>query len=409
MFNDLRRASYQGIPFEVSSSELNFGRRTVTHEYPQRDMPYVEDMGKAIRKITIKAFVCGSDYVLRSKRLIACIEKQPPETGGDLVHPWLGKLKVFPVETPKIVWNEAKRIATLELVFVEAGELQNPTKVYEWASQLFDSANAFFDGILKDLHVDEIAAYTADVAALLNGGLATLANSTFAKFLNLGSDINNLAADLASLLTDKDKLKDKILSDLSISYLAATTNDWQKITSSASTASHDSTLSQQTNAVSELSTYASEKETAIKTAAASVESAVRQVVLGNAIASASYIGTDYDQNDEGTRITAFAEDVLRIRDNLLSTLEDEMLLTGVDDEDLYTTQADAYSAVYNQLTSVATSLGTTETVTPSEVTSSLALAYEKYEDASRDLEIVQRNNIANPLFVPTTELKIASD
>lgn len=31
MFNELRRASYQGIPFEVSGSELNFGYRTVTH------------------------------------------------------------------------------------------------------------------------------------------------------------------------------------------------------------------------------------------------------------------------------------------------------------------------------------------------------------------------------------------
>ena len=409
MFNDLRRASYQGIPFEVSGSELNFGRRTVTHEYPQRDMPYVEDMGKATRKITVKAFVIGSDYVLRSKRLISCIEKRPPETGGDLVHPWLGKLKVFPVETPKVVWNEAKRIATLELVFVEAGELQHPSVLMDWASKLFDSANAFFDDILKDFPYEDIASYTTEVAALLNGGLTTLANSTYAKYLNLGSDINNLAADLVSVMTDKDRLKDKILSDLSISYLAATTNDWRKITSSASSASHDSSQSQQTKAVSELSAYASDKEVAVKSAAASVESAVRQVVLGNAIASASYIGTDYDQNDEGTKVTAFAEDVLRIRDDLLSTLEDEMLLTGIDDEDLYTTQADAYSAVYNHLTAVATNLGTTETMTPPEVTSSLALAYEKYEDASRDLEIVQRNNIANPLFVPKTELKIASE
>jgi prophage DNA circulation protein len=48
-------------------------------------------------------------------------------------------------------------------------------------------------------------------------------------------------------------------------------------------------------------------------------------------------------------------------------------------------------------------------MTPPEVTSSLALAYEKYEDAARDLEIVQRNNIANPLFVPKTELKVASE
>ena len=43
----LREASYEGIRFDVDSATLSFGRRTVTHEFPQRDTSYVEELGKA--------------------------------------------------------------------------------------------------------------------------------------------------------------------------------------------------------------------------------------------------------------------------------------------------------------------------------------------------------------------------
>ena len=58
-------ASFRGVPFEVSSGSLKGGRRTVVHEYPQRDKPYVEDLGKAARQITIEAFFVGDNYIDR--------------------------------------------------------------------------------------------------------------------------------------------------------------------------------------------------------------------------------------------------------------------------------------------------------------------------------------------------------
>ena len=39
----LRKASYEGIPFEVDNASLTFGRRTVIHQFPQRNVPFVED------------------------------------------------------------------------------------------------------------------------------------------------------------------------------------------------------------------------------------------------------------------------------------------------------------------------------------------------------------------------------
>lgn len=72
----LREASYEGIRFDVDSATLSFGRRTVTHEFPQRDTSYVEDLGKTTRQFSIQGFIVGDDFIDRSKRLIDKIESQ---------------------------------------------------------------------------------------------------------------------------------------------------------------------------------------------------------------------------------------------------------------------------------------------------------------------------------------------
>ena len=60
---ELRRASFRGVPFEVTSSDFKVGRRTQTFEYPQRDTPFTEDLGRSKRTITLTAYVIGAAYV----------------------------------------------------------------------------------------------------------------------------------------------------------------------------------------------------------------------------------------------------------------------------------------------------------------------------------------------------------
>lgn len=42
----LQPASFRGVAFKVDGDDLQIGRRTVVHEYPGRDTPSVEDMGR---------------------------------------------------------------------------------------------------------------------------------------------------------------------------------------------------------------------------------------------------------------------------------------------------------------------------------------------------------------------------
>ncbi|MNN99925.1 hypothetical protein D3C81_2196910 [compost metagenome] len=42
-------ASFRGVPFLVDTDSVPVGRRTQLHEFPQRDQPFVEDLGRRTR------------------------------------------------------------------------------------------------------------------------------------------------------------------------------------------------------------------------------------------------------------------------------------------------------------------------------------------------------------------------
>lgn len=87
----LRPASFRGVPFYVNDSEFDGGRRTVTHEYPKRDEPFVEDLGRSARTFALDAYVIGADYMTARDRLREALEKPGP---GELVHPTMGQQRV---------------------------------------------------------------------------------------------------------------------------------------------------------------------------------------------------------------------------------------------------------------------------------------------------------------------------
>lgn len=81
-------ASFRGVPFNVDAAERQGGRRGVTHEYPFRDEPFREDLGRQVRKFTVEGHVVGPDYLTARDRLLAALES--PSGPGELVHPYYG-------------------------------------------------------------------------------------------------------------------------------------------------------------------------------------------------------------------------------------------------------------------------------------------------------------------------------
>lgn len=71
----LRDASYRGAPFFVETYKVDGGRRLVVHEFPLADDPYVEDLGRDSNRIEITAYVVGDDADDQAETLRAACER----------------------------------------------------------------------------------------------------------------------------------------------------------------------------------------------------------------------------------------------------------------------------------------------------------------------------------------------
>jgi prophage DNA circulation protein len=53
---DILPASYKGAPFFCEVNARNNGRRIITHEFPKKDIPYSEDMGRRAKTFTLRGY-----------------------------------------------------------------------------------------------------------------------------------------------------------------------------------------------------------------------------------------------------------------------------------------------------------------------------------------------------------------
>jgi len=116
--DDYRPGSFRGVPFVTERHERAGGRRAEVHEFPQRDLPLAEDLGRAARRFSIDCHVIGADYRVARDRLIDALEAAGP---GTLVHPFHGTLRVQVLDYRQSESTEEGGIARFSIECVEAG------------------------------------------------------------------------------------------------------------------------------------------------------------------------------------------------------------------------------------------------------------------------------------------------
>lgn len=121
----IRPASFRGVEFGVTADDKEAGRSTVVHQFPQRDLPYVEDMGAAPSRFAVQAFVLGADFIDRRDKLEQALQQPGP---GTLVHPWYGELQVAQ-DGPYKVRHSAEDggMSVFAITFVKSGDPANPS------------------------------------------------------------------------------------------------------------------------------------------------------------------------------------------------------------------------------------------------------------------------------------------
>lgn len=403
---ELRRASFRGVSFEFTSSNITVGRRTQTFEYPQRDIPFTEDLGRSKRTITIDAFVSGADYITRMKRLIAACEKQG---SGRLVHPWLGTLEVTPTTLSSPTFD-TNRIASVKLMFVESGKLAFPNSFIDGSSLCVAAANKLLQVVssefTQNFDLSKVQDFVKNTVGLDAAELFSDSRiESICRIFETADDLATLANDAITLVGGSPAdLMNRVLDVLGLQSAASAVHAWTDVTNRLSLLVRDDNLnSAKPEAIASQTT--SRK---IEDSEGQIQSLVRGVMLANAVTAASYVGTDSDRTDESAPVkTPAYDDLIRVRNNLLEALDEEILKTT--NNEVYEALYAARSAVYEVITQKAENQARLVTFTPSSVTPALVLAYDYYGDSSRELEIVERNKIKHSGFVPAIELKLLNE
>ncbi len=402
----LRRASFRGVPFEVTSSNLSIGRRTQTFEYPQRDDPFTEDMGRSKRTIRITAFVVGYDYIARMKRLIAACEKPG---SGRLIHPWLGSMEVTPTELSAPVF-ESNRVASVSLTFVESGKLQYPNALLDVGAKCLSAAqmlvNAEFDEFVRTFDLSGAQDFVKEAVGLdLQGILNSDTVQSVCDAFDLADELATLSHDVITLAEGgADALFNRVLDTYGLQGFASTVHAWTDVSHRFRSLTQSSELnSAKPQAVASRTT--SER---IEKANAAGQAMIRGLSVANMVVAASEIGTSNDRLDASTPVqTAPYDDLIAVRNEILEAIDEESL--KVSSDPIYEALCESRSAVYEAITQRAENQARLVSFKPSSVQPALVLAYDYYGDASREAEIVGRNKIRHSGFVPAVELKLLNE
>lgn len=394
---ELLQASYRGVPFSVEEHDLEVGRVGEIHTYPFRDRPYVVDHGRKPRRYRMRGFVLGDDHLEQAKRLTAAIERRstsfPYRSGGLLVHPWIGAVDVF---CTTAVWrdsNDESRKTTFVLEFIESGDEPRPGAVADHLGAADDAAASassaasaqLEEGLAVSGVPERVRETTAASLRSFSQRLGELDVFTGpAEAVNsLGRELARVLADASTLATSPADAARSVVGSLDLVFDAAA------------------------NALGALSAYEalvdfpptitggeSPENRAQDENSRLVSRLVRVAALGGAVRSAARV--EWSSRDEAVEVA-----------ERIAAEVDEVELEGLDGPELEDAVADLRAALAGAVPPPGADLPELHRITLPSTLPALVLAYRLYEDAEREAEIVERNAIRHPLFVPAgVELEV---
>jgi len=138
--NKIQKSSFRGLRFYITTANTIVGRRGTLHEFPFRDVPFFEDVGRKGRTFKVNGFLYGEnvvdddtnvddegiDYIEQLEKLIAAFEDD--DTIGTFVHPTLGEQNVKPISLDILHSQRSGGMETFVMIFAEAGQRANPTE-----------------------------------------------------------------------------------------------------------------------------------------------------------------------------------------------------------------------------------------------------------------------------------------
>lgn len=382
-----RTAQLGNARFLVESGEAEFGRKTVLHRYPMRDRHYVEDLSRDTRTFTIEAYVIGADYMAARDAVIAEVERRGPHT---LVHPYFGELQVDIVGRVRV--QESTReggMARITIPCIEAGELVFPSAAIatqEQVATLADSAIAAVEEEgAESFVVQRIPSFVPDAATDLVDGLVermdeitntiTTLPDVVPQFL---SALNELSVSASSLILAPATLAGKITDAIAqFNVIAARPQASLDVLKELFGFGDDLPV---VNPMTPSRAQQADNQAAFTTLVQ------RAAVIEATRASASVAFDSYDT-------------AVDTRDELIAALDAQAELA--DDDSVYYALTGLKAAMINDIAARGANLARIIERELNAPLPSLALAYDLYGDVELEEDVLTRNRVRDPLFVPS--------
>jgi prophage DNA circulation protein len=205
-------ATFRGVPFFVETAARTGGRRTVTHEFPLRDDPFVEDLGRRARVFSVEGYVLGDEYLQQRDALLAALEDTAGP--GELVHPYYGVRRAVCSSLSVQETIVDGGMARFALEFTEApAQVVVPTEVTDLAAEVDASADAALVAVEAELEegldvdgqpsfaVESLAADLEAIAEQLEESLAGAVTTTQELAL-LDVEIAAIVGDATSIIRE---------------------------------------------------------------------------------------------------------------------------------------------------------------------------------------------------------------
>lgn len=424
-------ASFRGAAFVVDTDSQPAGQRTQVHEYPQRDNPGVEFLGKKTGEIKMTGFVGGADCLQLRDALLDAIDKPEP---GELVHPWRGNLTVSVIDCNYSHSRAELGVVRFDFVFVEdTGNQAYPSSRRNLSSSLlasademdFSAAERFLEIVsridLSKLKIPTlqqciggafvlIGAASPALAKLLRSGVQVVSSflgdparfqlDLFANFRSEDrqfSGFNARGSGVASLSTVSDKAQALV----QLGTVQRPRDEQNRRAANALISLMQDALA--SDMVRDLAAMPSSARPVPPSGTPGIDTMDQSHDVGMSDASGVPVLALGARHDEQVPV---ASDVLVARETLTEAM---WLLSEGAPPDHFEAISQSRALASTHLVNIARQGSKLISVRSSSLQPALVLAHRRYADATRAGEIVLRNRVPHPGFLPGTELQLLKD
>lgn len=385
--DNLRPGSFRNISFFIDTSSRTMGRRAVVHEFPNRETPFVEDLGRIANTFEVEGHVLGDDYFKAKKSLETAFNK---DGAGELIHPYWGAQQVQVGAVTITESNLEGAIAKFTAIFYEKGDNRFPKGINDKGAILSDSVTSSLDTLEEDFQDKfSIAGLPEDAIASARNTVGTFsakmnkvvkAGGAFADGVaSVAFATRNLVAEVDDLLQAPDQLSARL-------------RDSFDLLQGAFDKAED-----QASAMGEFFSFGSDDETSQPEVVGNTP--IRDKERVNLDSLNDFIKGDAANKAAESAVTAdyvSFQDAENQRDEIVAVLEELIEKDDGVGNQVYQDLADVKAQIVNALPDVDADLPNIKEVTLDRDQNSLTLAYDFFENPDNEQDIIDRNDIRNP-------------